>query len=140
MNNRHYILKGKEAVPVGLMEWATWFENFDNRSIASTDLFDGKVTVSTVFLGIDHSFMDDGPPLIFESMIFGGVDDNECIRYATYAEAEAGHLRLVEIAKNLGLSDAEKTAIELEHLAAGDLDTEAQISRFFYLLRNNDDG
>ena len=51
--------------------------------------------VSTVWLGIDHQY-GDGPPLIFESMVFGGGLDQEQVRYSTLAEAHAGHDALVE--------------------------------------------
>ena len=47
--------------------------------------------VSTVFLGLDHAF-DGGTPLLFETMIFGGEHDEYQERYATWDEAEAGHL------------------------------------------------
>ena len=33
------------------------------------------VFISTVFLGIDHNFNLEGPPLLFETMIFGGIKD-----------------------------------------------------------------
>jgi hypothetical protein len=50
--------------------------------------------VSTVWLGLDHSFAG-GPPTIFESMVFSAVGskkgDYECERYATLAEALHGH-------------------------------------------------
>ncbi|WP_166903861.1 hypothetical protein [Mycobacterium sp. DL440] len=36
---------------------------------------DDEVVVSTVWLGLNHSFTDDGPPIIFETMVFGGVHD-----------------------------------------------------------------
>jgi hypothetical protein len=55
-------------------------------------------TVSTVFLGLDHSW-DDGPPLLFETMIFGGYYDEYPIRYATIQEARAGHRRVVRRAR-----------------------------------------
>ena len=48
------------------------------------------VTVSTVWLGIDHSF-GTGVPLIFETMVFGGEFDQDMDRYATKEEALAGH-------------------------------------------------
>lgn len=51
--------------------------------------------VSTVWLGLDHQF-EDGPPLIFESMVFGGGLDQCQERYPTLAEAHAGHDALVE--------------------------------------------
>ena len=59
-----------------------------DRQIANT-VKDG-VRVSTIFLGIDHS-LGGGPPLLFETMIFGGEHDQDQWRHATYDEAEKGH-------------------------------------------------
>jgi hypothetical protein len=64
------------------------------RQVARDEV--GEQSVSTVFLGIDHSFSDDGPPIIFETMIFGGPFDEYQWRYATWDEAAAGHKRLVK--------------------------------------------
>lgn len=51
--------------------------------------------VSTVWLGLDHSY-NDGPPLIFESMAFcDGSLNNEGDRYATREAAREGHERMV---------------------------------------------
>ena len=50
------------------------------------------IYVSTVFLVLDHSF-GEGPPLVFETMIFGGELDQYQERYSTYQQAEAGHLK-----------------------------------------------
>src|SRR5258706_13563526 len=50
------------------MTGARWFQTSD-RHVAKTDF--GDVRVSTVFLGFDRSF-GQGPPLLFETMIFGG--------------------------------------------------------------------
>lgn len=36
------------------LEWAEWFETKDCRNVARDEI--GKVTVSTVFLAIDHNF------------------------------------------------------------------------------------
>lgn len=86
-----YILEGKTPKAVDLMEWAKWFETVD-RVVEKTSI--GDVDVSTVFLGLDHSF-GSGPPLLFESMIFGGDLDQETDRYETYEQAEAGHSAMV---------------------------------------------
>jgi hypothetical protein len=51
--------------------------------------------VSTVFLGLDHGYTP-GPPVVFETMVFGGPMDGECERYCTWAEAVEGHARMVE--------------------------------------------
>jgi hypothetical protein len=91
---RNYILRGKEPVIENdIGKWALSFGR-DNREVAKTNI--GKVLVSTMFLGIDHSF-GDGPPMLFETMIFGGRHSEEQWRYATWDEAEAGHARAVRI-------------------------------------------
>ena len=60
----------------------------------------GEVTVSTVWLGIDHGFNFDDPdnyrPVIFETMIFGGEHDDAMMRYCTDEEAVKGHAEAVE--------------------------------------------
>ena len=55
------------------------------------------VKVSTVWLAFDHSW-GYGPPLIFETLIFGGPYDEYMWRYTTEAEARAGHERAVRVA------------------------------------------
>jgi hypothetical protein len=44
------------------------FSDTDKRRVALTRI--GPFEVSTVFLGIDHNFRMDGPPMIFETMTF----------------------------------------------------------------------
>ncbi len=50
------------------------------------------VRVSTAFLGINHNFTGKGPPVLFETMVFGGALDGDCNRTATWEEAEKQHL------------------------------------------------
>jgi hypothetical protein len=113
-----YILDGHEPValtgPNAVHRWARWFEGAlgldslearrrDKRQVAFTDL--AWATVSTVFLGIDHRFFsEDGPPVLFETMIFANPRPDEAFpgeldgmmrRYATWDEAEAGHEEMV---------------------------------------------
>jgi len=63
----------------------------DSRRVAKTTV--GSVDVSTVFLVLDHNW-GDGPPLVFETMVFGGEGEPQW-RYATWDEAIAGHERVV---------------------------------------------
>jgi hypothetical protein len=58
----------------------------------------GVARVSTVFMGIDHNFTRGGPPLLFETMIFGGPEDGFQARYSTWDEAEAGHAVALHLA------------------------------------------
>lgn len=93
-----YILEGKEPKPVDdLLHWARWYENnADARRVLKTEVHFSSI--STVFLAMDHRF-GDGPPLLFETMIFGGEHDGDQWRYSTWDEAEAGHKRAVELVK-----------------------------------------
>ena len=92
-----YILVGHEPrQEPDLIKWSKWFKTAD-RHVAKTEL-PGDVKVSTVFLGLDHAF-GDGPPILFETMIFGGPKDQYQERYLTWEEAEEGHKIAVAIAK-----------------------------------------
>lgn len=58
-----------------------------------------RLWVSTVWLGLDHSFAPTDAPLIFETMVFedgGGGADLDCHRYATESEAITGHELMVK--------------------------------------------
>lgn len=74
-----------------LMAWARWVECAGERVRVDMDFF-WDCQVSTVFLPINHNFADHGPPLLFETMVFGGGDDDlSQWRWETWAAAEAGH-------------------------------------------------
>ena len=55
----------------------------------------GDARVSTVWLGLNHEFLSGRPPLIFETMIFGGDHGDYCVRYSSEAGAAAGHAAVV---------------------------------------------
>ena len=92
--NEHWILDDDGNLErVDLLTWALWFERPARRRVAET--FYGDVRVSTVFLGLDHSF--GGPvPVLWETMVFGGVLDGEQYRYTSVADARAGHQAMCE--------------------------------------------
>lgn len=91
----HYILDAdKRPVCVGVEEWERWFD-MANRHVAFTQI-NSQVEVSTLFLGIDHSFGRPGPPILFETMIFGGEHDQDRWRYSSWDEAKAGHDAVVK--------------------------------------------
>lgn len=90
-----WILDGQTPKVAELMEWARWFQSAGPaRIVAKTALEESHV--STVFLGIDHGDGAGGPPLLFETMVFGGTLDGEQERHATWDEAERGHAAMVE--------------------------------------------
>lgn len=91
-----YILEGETPVKTDLMTWAKWFEaGCDNRRVASTKR-DG-IHVSTVFLGLDHQW-GEGPPILFETMIFGGPHDEWQDRCSTWDQAIVMHCKACELA------------------------------------------
>ncbi len=62
---------GQTPVPCeDLLEWGRWLATAANRRVRLTRV--GPYFVSTIFLGLDHSF-GAGPPLLFETMVW--VDD-----------------------------------------------------------------
>lgn len=79
------------------MEQANALFAGDARRVAHTTLVTdrGRVTVSTVFLVIDHSFGDGGPPVLWETLVFDGPSDQEMRRYTSLADALAGHAEVV---------------------------------------------
>ena len=82
--------------PLTLWEWAEKID-LKERIVEQTEI-STDVRVSTVWIGIDHNFLNPGnPPLIFETMVFGGPNDLECHRYSTEEEARLGHSGVVEM-------------------------------------------
>ena len=89
-----YKLDGHKAVRCyDSREWGRSYGSLDRivqQSLVG-DVGDEHIRVSTVFLGVDHSFGPCSKPLLFETMVFGGPLNGEMDRYPTWEEAEAGH-------------------------------------------------
>lgn len=80
-----------------VLEWAQRMATIDKRRVAEDII--GRCNVSTVFLGINHQW-GSGPPLLFETMIFGGLVDQELQwRYPTWDTAIAGHQEACRLAR-----------------------------------------
>ncbi|MEK1841807.1 MAG: hypothetical protein AAAB17_09995 [Pseudomonas sp.] len=97
---QYYILSpDHKPVPVDLLTWGAWFEQFENRRVALDEGEDGKGKwrLSSVCLGLDHSFSDNGPPILFETMLFRedteADDHNDGWRFATWDEIMSFHRR-----------------------------------------------
>lgn len=76
-----------------VLEWGRWFETAERHVAHDMDegAADGtRVRVSTVFLGLDHQW-GNGPPILWETLVFGGVLDGEQVRYTSRADALRGH-------------------------------------------------
>ena len=98
INGSHlYILdeQGKPVQETDILRWAEWMEQTE-RHVAEDYI--GSIRISTVFLGLDHSFIG-GTPVLYETMIFGAQYDGYQRRYHTRDEALRGHSEALLLAK-----------------------------------------
>jgi hypothetical protein len=94
----HFNRRGE---PISMEEWSAAFQQ-DDRTVARTNL-GTRGELSTVYLGLDSSF-GDGPPLIFETMMFGGpMHALRLGRYSTEEQAKAGHQAALDALLHHGL-------------------------------------
>jgi hypothetical protein len=98
--HRFYHRDGQPIVSTELMpdfmQWALLFEQSKDRVVAQSKTPYGE-KLSTVFLGMDHSF-GSGPPLIFETMLFAPRihDASKRLNIFTTTEAERGEYERME--------------------------------------------
>lgn len=99
MKSLYYDKKGR---PISLQEFAKLSKIKKYREIGRHQFSDGAF-VSTVWLGIDHSFTGEGQPIIFETMSFdidkktGKIDwgGQYTTRYTKEEDAKKGHAEMV---------------------------------------------
>lgn len=100
--SRQYILNqlGEPVPEPDLSKWGKWMgQNFEDslRRVKRETI--GDCDVSTVFLGLDHNY-GVGPPILWETMVFGGKMDQEQARCSGSREqAEAMHAKMVRLVK-----------------------------------------
>ncbi len=101
--SKWYILDNNhKPVPADVLVAAEWMEKNPKRKIVKQEDID-DIHVSTVFLGLDHCFHweKDKTPVLWETMIFGGPNDQEYQeRYTSYEDALKGHEVAVQLAIN----------------------------------------
>jgi hypothetical protein len=75
--------------------WAEFMKDGDARRVAFDEA--GKWTVTTVFMGIDHDVVGNGPPLLWKTMVFGPLPwGGFSCWYANRWRAIAHHDQLAE--------------------------------------------
>jgi len=94
MSLKYIEVDGKPQPCDNLEEWGQWFENTANRKVRETLI--GPFRVSTIFLGLDHSHDETGPPLFYETLVFdlvykSDLESQTMRRYATREKAIHGH-------------------------------------------------
>lgn len=91
--------RDRDGNRVNAPEFIRLFSDPAYRVVRKTELDDGDVIVSTVWIGVKMS--EDSP--LFETMIFGllaGNKDEPTWRYRTLTEARKGHTAAVEFAES----------------------------------------
>lgn len=86
----------KDGSRLSLLAWGKKLEEHDYKRVDESILDDGT-WISTVWLGLNHQY-GDGPPLIFETMVFpskDNLDEQDMERYSTLEEAKKGHEEMV---------------------------------------------
>lgn len=81
---------------ITIEEYTKLFANREYCEVAITEL--NNTRISTIWLGINHNY-GEGPPLIFETMIFGGEFDQYQTRYTSLLQAVRGHELIVNAVK-----------------------------------------
>jgi hypothetical protein len=94
MPNYYYKLEGQTPVAVeSFMEWSLWIMSA-NTTVMLNELNDS--IISTRFVGIDLNpgGNSKSQPMVFETLVMGGVFDGKINRYPTWDEAIQGHLKI----------------------------------------------
>jgi len=78
------------------LEAYKWIEENPYRKIVGSTRFPSGTRVSTVFLTLDHGWGENKNPVLWETMIFGGNEDQFQERYESFDEAVLGHLAAVK--------------------------------------------
>lgn len=81
-----------------VLDWAQLKEDMDYCQVALDEVCGHRV--STIWRGLDMTYGPGGPPLIFESMVFGPSANDYTNRYPTLAEALAGHEEIVTLIRS----------------------------------------
>jgi hypothetical protein len=86
---------------IPILEYGERIARREECIVARDELADGRVLVSTTWIGLDHQF-GEGPPLIYETMIFyEGYDGGLWQTRHTYrADALAGHAEALAWARD----------------------------------------
>jgi len=86
----------REGKVITFEEWGNKFKESNYQRVLLSE-FENDARISTVWLGMDHSF-GHGRLLIFETMVFADNDseDMDMDRYSTLEEAKKGHQLMLD--------------------------------------------
>jgi hypothetical protein len=89
-----YILDNKIPKTVSNRhEWEKWMHQFEDCCIICNTRLNGNIFISTTFFGCSSV----AEPLLFETVIIGGLYNGFSAKTSTWQEAEEAHQRAVKI-------------------------------------------
>lgn len=81
-----------EPVSVPIEDFDAWAEWMHHTERHVADDYIGGERISTIFLGMNQCLWEkDKPPVLWETMVLGGIFDGYQMRYRNRADAERGH-------------------------------------------------
>jgi hypothetical protein len=90
---KKYVLMNK--MPVLCDDILEWSKNYEQNRIIKQEYI-LNIFISTIFLGLDHNFFNNGPPILWETMVFGGKLNGEQDRCSgSWEQAEKMHSEMV---------------------------------------------
>lgn len=100
MLNKNYF--DRDGKSITQEEWQEKVSDIEYQRVGSFEtLANGeKISVVTIWVGMNQSFVPSEEPVIFETMVFGGRNNGLCRRYATELEALVGHNEIVDIVQD----------------------------------------
>jgi len=98
---KRYVLSKDGETPIESTnddEWGLFMWDVSNRRVALETI--NGITISTIFLGIDHSYFG-GSPILWETMVFDEkmINQKEDRCSGNREQAEAMHIKMVEFVR-----------------------------------------
>ena len=91
-----YILdENNKPIRSTIVDCGKWLEENPERKAVEQEHI-GDIFISTVFLGLDHAW-DSEIPVLWETMIFGGENDQYQDRYTSVEDALEGHKKALTL-------------------------------------------
>lgn len=92
---QYVIVKGQPIHEPDLYKWSDWYQrNHRRHRIGDTRIGDQRI--STRNMGLDLAWGRSNPPVLWETMIFGGPHDMAQWRYTSRQAAIETHTRIVK--------------------------------------------
>lgn len=93
--------------PISAEQASELLADIDARRIAYDDIDDERY-LSTVLLVLDHGWLGNGPPLIFETMLL--PDGDPCVRTSTRHAALAAHDQMLAELRDVAAAATQESA------------------------------